>query len=529
MVVLFRYFSIFFCYLQKSFFSNLFQFAGITSCNITILPIWFFLRLFLYFALLLFFSILYTVFGVIFVRDVVDISAFVFLFDGFFNIYFFYPFISISFCTYDNLGLFLMLLSAFLVVVCVLISLNTIKYRILEYLSFLIFLDYLLIYFFSISDLLWFFMLYELVLVPMFLLITVWGSHSRKIHAGYQFFFYTYCGSLPLFVGLCWILSESGVSNFLLVSDFLNFLDDYSFQGSLYILFFLKLLWLGFFIGFSVKIPIYPFHIWLPEAHVEASTAGSVILAGILLKMGIFGLYRTVWIFLPNLTLFFEPLLLTIAFIGIFYTTLITLRQVDLKKIIAYSSVGHMGFCLIGLAINSVESLAGAFFILFSHGFISSFLFILIGFIYERYHTRNISYYGGLVFIMPSFVVFLFLAILANMSFPTTCSFVGEILILVSFFEIHHFLTVILALSIIFSGVYCIWVFNRISFGFPNLSFINKYSFNDLSSFEIFLSLFFLFFIFLFGIKPSFFLFLLDPSIFFFGNFYLVLNNYLYI
>lgn len=432
-------------------------------------------------------------------------------------LFYFFNFFSFLFC-FNSLNILLVCLTVFLFPICILISYSTIKYRLVEYLLLLFFLQFLLIFFFIVDDFFLFFVCYELILVPMFMLITVWGSRLRKIHAGYQFFFFTFCGSFPLFLVLIWLFSEVHFTLFLTINDFFFFFDSQLFLLSSSSLFFFKILWLAFFISFCIKVPVYPFHIWLPEAHVEASTVGSVLLAGLLLKMGVFGLYRTVFVFLPNLSFFFLPFICCLCFFGIIYTSLITIRQVDLKKIIAYSSVGHMGFCVLGLFFNTIETISASFFILFSHGFISSFLFICIGFLYERFFTRNLSYFGGLVNLLPSFVIPFFLGILSNMSFPTTCSFVGELLIFFSLFACYSFFTILLSLSIIFCGIYNIWLFNRLCFGFVNLRLGLKFGILDLSFFEQLLLWFFCFLIVFWGVFPTSLLTVLESLCFDFIN-----------
>jgi proton-translocating NADH-quinone oxidoreductase chain M len=418
-----------------------------------------------------------------------------------------FPF-SVSFSLVcDSISLWLILLTIFLMPLCVAVSWNGVKYRLREYLILLLFIEFLLLVFFLVDDLFFFFIFYESVLIPMFLLITIWGSRVRKIHAGYQFFFFTVCGSIFMLIVIAWITGELGFTNMGLLKIFFNQLENKTYFGlskstegaNL----FLRLVWLGFFFGFCVKVPMYPFHIWLPEAHVEASTAGSVILAGILLKMGIYGMYKTIWSFLPVTTYYFLPLIVSMSLLGILYTALATIRQNDLKKIIAYSSVGHMGFCTLGLVTYNTNAISGALYLMISHGLISSLLFICIGLLYDRYKTRLVGYYGGIVNFMPIFSVSLFFATIANMSFPTTSGFIGELLVLLGVFEQNPTVAFLATLGIIFSGVYAIWLFNRVCFGRINFRLIAQYGFYDLSFRETLIVANLIFTIFLFGICPN--------------------------
>ena len=417
-----------------------------------------------------------------------------------------FPF-SVSFSLVcDSIALWLILLTTFLMPLCVAVSWNGVKYRLREYLVLLLLIEFLLLVFFLVDDLFFFFIFYESILIPMFLLITIWGSRVRKIHAGYQFFFFTVCGSIFMLLAVAWIVGELGFTSMSLLKVFFNQLENKTYFGlsaaDENANFFLRLLWLGFFLGFCVKVPMYPFHIWLPEAHVEASTAGSVILAGILLKMGIYGMYRTIWSFLPVTTYYFLPLIVSMSLLGILYTALATIRQNDLKKIIA-SSVGHMGFCTLGLVTYNANAISGALYLMISHGLISSLLFICIGLLYDRYKTRLVNYYGGIVNIMPIFTVSLFFATIANMSFPTTSGFIGELLVLLGVFEQNPSVAFLATLGVIFSGVYAIWLFNRVCFGRINYRLVLQYGFYDLSFRETLIVFNLIFTIFLFGICPN--------------------------
>jgi proton-translocating NADH-quinone oxidoreductase chain M len=353
----------------------------------------------------------------------------------------------------DGISLFFIVLTTFLVPVCLLVGWVNISKHVKEYcLAFLI-LETCMLAVFCMLDLLLFYVFFESVLLPMFLIIGVWGSRARKIRAAYQFFLYTLVGSVLMLLAILLIYFQVGTTDLqvLLVSEF-------SERRQL-------LLWLAFFASFAVKVPMVPLHIWLPEAHVEAPTAGSVILAGILLKLGTYGFLRFSIPLFPEASLYFTPLIYTMSIIGIVYASLTTLRQIDLKKIIAYSSVAHMGFVTIGLFSLNVQGVEGAILLMLSHGFVASALFLCVGTLYDRTHTRLIQYYGGLVHIMPLFSFFFLVFTMGNLSLPGTSSFVGEFLILVGTFQTNTWIATLAATGMILGGAYSIWLYNRVVFG----------------------------------------------------------------
>lgn len=328
----------------------------------------------------------------------------------------------------------------------------------------------------------------------MFLIIGIWGSRDRKLHAVFQFLIYTLVGSITLYICIFYLLFNYDSLDFLFLKNCdITFLDQ-------------CIIFLLLFISFAFKLPMFPVHIWLPEAHVEAPTFGSVILAGLLLKLGTYGMFR----FMLPLTLdalyFFTPIVLSLTIIGIFYTSFSTTRQTDLKKIIAYSSVGHMGFVVLGLFSPFTESLAGSVYLMLGHGLISSGLFILVGMMYDRYHTRNISDLRGLVRFMPLYAIAFLILTLSNISFPGTFNFIAEFCILLGLGQINFLAFVIVCFSILFILIYSFWVYNRVMFGDSLLSLgkhllINKYV--DLSLREFFIIFMFIFLIILFGIFPN--------------------------
>jgi proton-translocating NADH-quinone oxidoreductase chain M len=400
----------------------------------------------------------------------------------------------------DGLSLMFIILTTFLFM-CTFLLIWSVTFQIKLIVLLLLFLELLLLLVFSIVDLFIFYIIFELILLPMIFIIFIWGSRARKFKAGFYFFIYTLIGSLFMLIGLLLLYSEFGTTNFLLL---MFFLPGYEKQ---------LLLWFLFFFSFAIKIPMFPFHIWLPEAHVEAPTIGSVLLAGLLLKLGGYGFLRILISLFPEATQFYTPILLMLASLGISYSSLTLLRQIDIKKIIAYSSIAHMNFAVLGLFSNSLIGLQGGVFLLLSHGFSSSALFILAGILYERHHTRLLSYYGGLVILMPVFSFFFFLFTIANFGFPGTSNFVGEILIFLSLINHSFFLLLCGGIGMFFSVIYSILLFNRIVFG--NLTFFSlTFSFNqDLNKRE-FMILFCLgFFLLFFGLFPKLIFDLLSPSL----------------
>ncbi|MCB0537840.1 MAG: NADH-quinone oxidoreductase subunit M [Bacteroidetes bacterium] len=373
----------------------------------------------------------------------------------------------------DGLSIFFVILSVFLLPVCILCSWATIHYRVREFYVLLFLITFLLIQVFTVIDLFLFYVFFESVLIPMFLIIGIWGSRERKIHAAYQFFLYTLIGSLLMLLGVIYIYVVLGSTHCYVLLN-----NDFSVIES-------RLLWLAFFASFAVKVPMVPVHIWLPEAHVEAPTAGSVLLAGILLKMGTYGLLRFSLPMFPEATVYFQPLVYVISLISIIYSACTTIRQIDLKKIIAYSSVGHMNFVTLGILSNNLYGIEGSIFLMLSHGLVSSALFLCVGLLYERYHTRVLLYYGGLVYGMPLFAIFFLLFTLANVSLPGTSSFVGEFLVLVGVYQTSFFTTFIATVGVILGAVYAMWLYNRVMFGSVKIDYLTKFS--DLNLKEVYL------------------------------------------
>lgn len=392
----------------------------------------------------------------------------------------------------DGISIFFIILTTFLTPFCILISWYSIKYKVKEFMIMFLIIELLLINVFTVLDLFFFYIFFESVLIPMFLVIGIWGARQRKIHAAYQFFFFTLLGSIIMLLGILFIYFKIGTTD-------IQLLMTTTFQENTQLI-----LWICFFCSFSVKVPMLPFHIWLPEAHVEAPTAGSVILAGVLLKLGTYGIIRFMIPLFPFANVFFLPLIFTLCLIAIIYSSCTTIRQIDLKKIIAYSSVAHMNFALLGLFVNNSLGIEGSLYLMLGHGIVSSALFLCIGILYDRYHTRNILYYGGLVNVMPYFSVFFLIFILANIGMPGTVNFIGEFLVFLGVYNYHHLTGVLAGTSMVLGAIYSIWLYNRVVFG--QFKPINKKSFLifcDLSRREFYLLTPLVFFTLLFGLFPN--------------------------
>lgn len=398
----------------------------------------------------------------------------------------------------DGLSIFFLFLSTLLIFLSILFIWNEEKYF-KNYLFLLFLLELLLVITFSVLDVFLFYIFFEAILIPMFLIIGFWGSREKKIRAGYLLFFYTITSSVLMLVGIFYIYSIAGTFCFEQLQNIkFSFLEQ-------------KVLWIFFFLSFATKVPMFPFHIWLPEAHVEAPTVGSVILAGVLLKLGVYGFLRFSLILFPKAFIFFSPLVYCICLIGILFSSFTAIKQTDLKKIIAYSSVAHMNLVILGIFSGNVIGIEAAILQSISHGFISSALFFLIGALYNRYHSRIVHYYSGLVIVMPIYSTFFLFFTMSNIALPGTSNFVGEFLLINGIFQ-DSFITAILSgLSVILSGAYSLWLYNRICYG--NLKTTYIVNFRDLDLKEFFILFVLLLLSLLLGVYPKFFLNFLHCSV----------------
>jgi proton-translocating NADH-quinone oxidoreductase chain M len=353
----------------------------------------------------------------------------------------------------DGVSLFFVILTTMLIPICLLISWNSFTYLLKLYLLLFLIMESMLIGVFCILDLLLFYIFFESVLIPMFLIIGIWGSRERKIRAAFLFFLYTLFGSVAMLISILYIYYHVGTTDYKVLLTFSFSLIEQKF------------LWLAFFLSFATKVPMLPVHLWLPEAHVEAPTSGSVILAGILLKLGTYGFIRFSLPLFPEACFYFSPFVYCLAGVGIIYTSFTAIRQTDFKRIVAYTSVAHMNFVILGIFSFNTIGIEGAILQSLSHGFVASALFMIIGVIYDRYGSRMIRYYGGLVHVMPLYdCIFLFFT-MANIGLPGTSSFIGEFLILTGSFQTNSTITLIGGTSMVIGGCYSLWLFNRVSYG----------------------------------------------------------------
>ena len=389
----------------------------------------------------------------------------------------------------DGISILFFVLTSFLIFLCILFIWNDNLFK--EYALNLLFIELLLLLVFSVLDLFLFYIFFESILIPMFILIGVWGSRERKIRAVYLLFFYTLFGSLLMLIGILYIYSIAGTLN-------LEYLLAYPFTFDEQCW-----LWLAFFLSFASKIPMFPFHVWLPEAHVEAPTVGSVLLAGILLKLGVYGFLRFSLNLFPEASLFFSPLIYFLSVVGVIYTSLSAIRQTDLKRIIAYSSVAHMNLVTLGIFSFNIIGLEGSILQSISHGFVSGAMFLLIGILYDRYHSRLLYYYGGIVHMMPVYSVLLLIFTMANIALPGTSSFVGEFLLLSGIYKTSAISSIVGCIGVILCGAYSLWLYNRIIFGNLKISYITRFKDINFKEFSLLLPLLLL--VIFMGIYPSFF------------------------
>ena len=352
----------------------------------------------------------------------------------------------------DGISLPFVMLTGFLTPLCLLASWTSVGKSIKTYMIMFLVLESLVMGTFLATDLIVFYIFFEAVLIPMYFIIGIWGG-ERRVYAAFKFFLYTLAGSVLMLIAIMVMVSEVGSSNML------------DMAGSTFSKEWQTWLWLAFFISFAVKMPMWPVHTWLPDAHVEAPTAGSVILAGVLLKMGGYGFIRFLLPMFPDASLMFAPLVYGLSLVAVIYASLVALVQEDMKKLIAYSSIAHMAFVTMGIFSFNAHGLQGAMAQMISHGLISSALFLCVGVIYDRMHTRDISFYSGLVTRMPTYAVFFVLFTMASIGLPGTSGFIAEFMVLLGVMEVSGWMTFLLATSMVLGAVYMLYLTRRIIFG----------------------------------------------------------------
>jgi NADH-quinone oxidoreductase subunit M len=387
----------------------------------------------------------------------------------------------------DGISMPFVLLSTLLTPLSILASWRAITHRVREYMIAFLVLETMMVGMFVSLDMLMFYLFFEAVLIPMFLIIGIWGG-ARRVYAAFKFFLYTLLGSVLMLVCMLAMYIDAGTTD-------IPALTAHQFAESMQ-----TWLFLGFLASFAVKVPMWPVHTWLPDAHVEAPTAGSMILAGVLLKMGGYGFLRFSLPMFPLASEFFAPLIFTLSIIAVIYTSLVALAQSDMKKMIAYSSVAHMGFVTIGIFTMTEQGIAGAMFQMISHGLVSAALFFCVGVVYDRLHTREISAYGGVATVMPRYAVFFMFMMLASVGLPGTSGFVGEMLVLVGAWHASSWVAFFTATGLVLGATYMLWLYRRVMFGAIVNEQVKAMEPMQMREFSIFLPLTFL--VLLFGVYP---------------------------
>jgi NADH-quinone oxidoreductase subunit M len=352
----------------------------------------------------------------------------------------------------DGISALFVLLATLLTPLCVLASWDSIRTRVREYMMAFLILETMMVGMFCATDFLLFYMFFEGVLIPMYIIIGVWGG-PRRVYASMKFFLYTFAGSVLMLLALLAMWHQAGTTD---ISVLLRTNIPPEMQTWLF---------LAFLASFAVKVPMWPVHTWLPDAHVEAPTAGSVILAGVLLKMGAYGFLRFSVPMLPEAAAFFQPVMFSLGVVAVIYTSLVALAQADMKKLIAYSSVAHMGIVVIGIFTFNQQGIDGALFQMLSHGVVSAALFLCVGVIYDRMHTREIARYGGLADRMPAYALVFMLFTMASIGLPGTAGFVGEFLVLVGAFRVNFWLALLGSAGMVLGAAYMLYLYRRVVFG----------------------------------------------------------------
>ena len=388
----------------------------------------------------------------------------------------------------DGISILFILLTTFITPICIFSGINSIRFKLKEFLIAILVMETFMLGVFCSLDLVIFYLFFEGGLIPMFLIIGIWGG-PKRVYSAFKFFLFTLLGSVLMLIAIISIYWITGTTDVIQLLD-MRIPQEYQY-----------LLWLAFFSSFAVKLPMWPFHTWLPDAHVEAPTAGSVILAAILLKMAGYGFIRFSLGLFPVASDYFTPLIFTLSIIAIIYTSLVALMQDDMKKLIAYSSVAHMGFVTIGIFSLTKQGLDGSIIQMMSHGLISAALFLCVGVVYDRYHSRMISSYGGLVNIMPKYALVFMIFALAALGLPGTSGFVGEFLVLVGTFQVNIFVAVLASLGVVLAAAYMLWLYKRVIFGKMASSEIKEMA--DLNKTEIYVFASLVFLTLFFGIYPE--------------------------
>jgi NADH-quinone oxidoreductase subunit M len=361
----------------------------------------------------------------------------------------------------DGLSILFIVLTSFIIPICILSCINSVKIRVKEFLIAILILETFMIGVFCSLDLVVFYLFFEAGLIPMFLIIGIWGG-AKRVYSAFKFFLYTLLGSVLMLVAIIVIYWLTGTTDIVLLHQF-KIPQEYQYY-----------LWLAFFSSFAVKMPMWPVHTWLPDAHVEAPTAGSVVLAAILLKMAGYGFLRFSIPIFPVASEFFIPLIYTLSIIAIIYTSLIALMQEDMKKLIAYSSVAHMGFVTLGIFTFTQEGIEGSIFQMISHGLISAALFLCVGVLYDRTHSRIINTYGGVVNFLPKYSLLFVVFTLGALGLPGTSGFLGEFLVLIGTFKKSVITAILASLGVILGAAYMLWLAKRVIFGETNNENIKK-------------------------------------------------------
>tara|TARA_Y100001970_G_scaffold148345_1_gene182094 strand:- start:11750 stop:13246 length:1497 start_codon:yes stop_codon:yes gene_type:complete len=352
----------------------------------------------------------------------------------------------------DGISILFIVLTAFITPICIISCINSVKNRLKEFLIALLVLETFMIGVFCSLDLVVFYLFFEAGLIPMFLIIGIWGG-PRRVYSAFKFFLFTLLGSVLMLVAIISIYWITGTTDVTQIYQ-IKIPAEYQY-----------LLWLAFFSSFAVKMPMWPVHTWLPDAHVEAPTPGSVILAAILLKMGGYGFLRFSVGMFPFASEYFTPLIFALSIIAIIYTSLIALMQDDMKKLIAYSSVAHMGFVTLGIFTFNKQGIEGSILQMFSHGIISAALFLSVGVLYDRTHSRLIKSYGGVVHILPKYSFLLMIFVLGTLGLPGTSGFVGEFLVLVGAFKVNFLVAILASVGVVLAAAYILWLYKRVIFG----------------------------------------------------------------